>query len=127
MRARGFDHEARRIRGWQGSQRRQRRPKVVCGEAQLAGVARQPFMVVYRMSDGMRPGRQLGEQEKGNEKESVQPIHGAILTPIIQKPRFPTSSALNSRRFGGPPSFTCAAVMLNDERNLKQADSKIGN
>ncbi|MBL8419534.1 MAG: hypothetical protein JNK92_02765 [Dechloromonas sp.] len=84
-------------------------------------------MVAYRMSDGMRPGRQLREQEKGNEKEPSQRIHGAMLTSIIQKPRFPISSALNSRRFGGPPSFTCAAVMLNDERNLKQADSKIRN
>ena len=82
MRARRFDHETGRIRGWQGSQRRQRRPEVVCGKAQLAGVARQPAVIIHRMADGMRPRRQLREQECGDEKEMAQRIHGAILTPM---------------------------------------------
>jgi hypothetical protein len=55
----------------------------VGGEAKLANVARQPALVVLRVADGMRPSRQLGEQENGNEQESAQRSHGAILTPII--------------------------------------------
>ena len=34
------------------------------------------------MADGMRPRRQLREQECGDEKEMAQRIHGAILTPM---------------------------------------------
>lgn len=82
MRAQRFANEPLLGGGRQGNQRRQRRTEIVGGEAQLANVTRQPALVVLRMTDGMRPRRQLGEHENGNEKEMAQRIHGAILTPL---------------------------------------------
>ena len=36
---------------------------------------RQAILVACRMLDGVRPGRQLGEKESGNEKEVAQLKH----------------------------------------------------
>ena len=44
---------------------------------------RQPALVIRRMPDGMRPRRELGEQECSDEEEVVQPIHSAILTLMV--------------------------------------------
>ena len=78
-----FGDKRGRSGGWQSNQRRQRRPEVVRGEAQFTGVIRQSAVSVQRVADGVRPGRQLGEQENGNEEEPAQRIHGAIPTPMI--------------------------------------------
>lgn len=53
----------------QGGQRRQGRPQVVSGKAQLAGMGEQRPFLARGMLDGMHPRRQLGEEENGNEKE----------------------------------------------------------
>ena len=75
------------------------------GEAQLANVARHPDVIVRRVADGMRPRRRLGEQENGNEKESAQPIHGAILTPIIG----PSSRRVRQAADSGTALLVCWA------------------
>lgn len=49
--------------------------EVVRGQAQLAGVDRQRSVLPRRMLDGMRPRRQLGEDEGEDEKEMAQRIH----------------------------------------------------
>lgn len=59
----------------QGEQRRQGCPEVVGREAQLADMGRQRPFLAGGMLDGMRPRRQLGEEENGNEKELAQRIH----------------------------------------------------
>ena len=66
----------------QSSQRRQRRTEIVRRQAQFAGMRRQAFLVVRRMPDGMRPRRQLGEEENGNEKEMAQRIHSESLVDL---------------------------------------------
>ena len=44
-------------------------------QAKLAGMRRQAVIVARRMLDRMRPRRQLGEEEHGNEKEVAQMKH----------------------------------------------------
>lgn len=51
-------------------------------QAQLASMRRQAFLVVHRMPDSMRPRRQLGEEENGNEKEMTQRIHNLSLVHL---------------------------------------------
>ena len=63
----------------QSHQRWQRCAEIMRRQAKLAGMRRQTILVVRRMPDGMRPRRQLGEAENGNEKEMAQRIHGASL------------------------------------------------
>lgn len=64
-----FGNEQRNDDRWQGRQRRQGGAEIVRRQAQLAGVRRQPALVVRRMPDGMRPRRQLCEEKDDNEKE----------------------------------------------------------
>jgi hypothetical protein len=66
----------------QGDQRWQRRTEVMRGQAKLAGMRGQARLVVRRMPDGMRPRRQLGEEENGNEKEMAQRIHSVSLIDL---------------------------------------------
>lgn len=44
-------------------------------QTQLAGMRRQTLFVARRMLDGMRPRRQLGEEDGENEKETAQMKH----------------------------------------------------
>ena len=67
----------------QDRQRRHGDAEVVRHQTEFAGVRRQPALVVHRVPNGMRPCRQLGEEENGNEKEMAQRIHGLSLTQII--------------------------------------------
>ena len=82
MRVQRFGDEQRNNDRRQGRQRRQGRAEIVRRQAQLAGVRRQPALVVRRMPDGMRPRRQLGEAEDDNEKEMAQRIHRASLVGL---------------------------------------------
>ena len=66
----------------QSGQRRQGRSEIVRRQAQFAGMRRQAFLVVRHMPDGMRPRRQLGEEENGNEKEMAQRIHSESLVDL---------------------------------------------
>ena len=59
----------------QGRQRRQGGTEVMRRQTKLAGVRRQPAFVVHRVPNGMRPCRQLGKEENGNEQEVAQRIH----------------------------------------------------
>ena len=59
----------------QGSQRRQGGTEVVRRQTELAGVRWQPALIVRRVADGMRPCRQLGKEENGNEQEVAQRVH----------------------------------------------------
>jgi hypothetical protein len=73
-----FRNEPGRLHRWQGGQRRQRRTEIVCGKTKFASMRRQAILVVRRVPEGMRPRRQLGEQENGDEKEMAQRIHGLV-------------------------------------------------
>ena len=59
----------------QGSQRRQGGTEVMRRQTELAGVRWQPALIVRRVADCMRPCRQLGKEENGNEQEVAQRIH----------------------------------------------------
>ena len=52
----------------QSRQRRQRRAQIMRCQTELADMGRQAIVIARRMLDGMRPRRQLGEEENGNEK-----------------------------------------------------------
>ena len=65
-------------------QRRQGGTEVMRRQTELAGVRRQPALVVSRVPDGMRPRRQLGEEENGNEQEVAQRIHAVTLVLLCQ-------------------------------------------
>ncbi len=45
----------------------------------------QSTLVIRRMPNGMRPRRQLGEEENGNEKEMAQRIHGNSLVDLNEQ------------------------------------------
>ena len=59
----------------QSHQRWQGCTKIMRRQAKLAGMRRQTILVARSMLDGMRPRRQLGEEENGNEKEVAQLKH----------------------------------------------------
>ena len=59
----------------QGHQRRQGRAEIMRRQAKLAGMGRQTIFVACRMLDSVRPRRQLGEEEHGNEKDAAQMKH----------------------------------------------------
>ena len=59
----------------QGRQRWQGRTEVMSGQTKLADMGRQAIIVARRMLDGVRPRRQLGEEEHDNEKETAQRKH----------------------------------------------------
>jgi len=59
----------------QGGQRRQGGTEVVRRQTELAGVRWQPALIFRRVADGMRPCRQLGKEENGNEQEVAQRVH----------------------------------------------------
>lgn len=44
-------------------------------QTKLADMGRQAIIVACRMLDGVRPRRQLGEEEHDNEKETAQMKH----------------------------------------------------
>jgi len=54
-------------------------------QTKLAGMRRQAILVARRMLDGMRPRRQLGEEENGNEKEVAQRIHDVSLIDLDEQ------------------------------------------
>ncbi len=66
----------------QGGKRRQAGAEIVRRQAQLASVRRQAALVVRHMPDSMRPRRQLGEEENGNEKKMAQRIHEPSLAGL---------------------------------------------
>lgn len=83
MRMQRFGNEQRNDDRRQHHQRRQRGPEIVCRQAKLANVlCRQATLVLRRMPDGMRPRRQLGKEEDGNEKEVAQRIHRLSLVGL---------------------------------------------
>ena len=45
----------------------------------------QAFLVIRCMPNGMRPRRQLGEEENGNEKEMAQGIHSGVLVNLDEQ------------------------------------------
>lgn len=67
-----FRRQMGKRKGWQSSQRRQSRPKIMGSEAKLAGMRRQTLLVARRMLKRMRARRQLGEEQDNNEKEVTQ-------------------------------------------------------
>ena len=69
-------HHRQSDQRWQGS------TEIVRRQTQFAGMRRQAFLVVHHMPDGMRPRRQLGEEENGNEKEMAQRIHSVSLVDL---------------------------------------------
>lgn len=69
----------------QGCQRRQGGTEVMRRQTQLTGVRGQPAPIVRRMLDGMRPRRQLGEQEDGDENEMAQRIHELSLIDLDEQ------------------------------------------
>jgi hypothetical protein len=77
-----FGYELRGGDGQQRNDRGQRRTQVVRCQAQFAAMRWQPILVIRRMPDGMRPRRQLGEEENGNEKEMAQGIHSESLVDL---------------------------------------------
>ena len=77
--------ELRRRHRRQDRERRQGRAQVVCRQAQFAGVLRDTALVVRRVPDGVRPRRQLGEQENGNKKEMAQRIHERNLIDLDEQ------------------------------------------
>ena len=66
-------------------QRRQGGTEVMRRQTELAGVRRQPALIVRRVPDGMRPCRQLGKEENGNEQEVAQRIHEMILVDLDEQ------------------------------------------
>lgn len=53
-------------------------------QAKLAGMRGQRFVIARRMLDRMRPGQQLGEDERGNEQEMTPDRHSfSGLRPIV--------------------------------------------
>lgn len=76
MRMQRFGNEQRHDDRRQHHQRRQGGAKIVRRQTEFANVlCRQTALVLRRMPDGMRPRRQLGEEEDGNEKKMAQRIH----------------------------------------------------
>ena len=51
-------------------------------QAQRAGMRRQTVLVIRRMPDGMRPRRQLGEEQDSNEQDVTQGTHGLSLIDL---------------------------------------------
>lgn len=70
-----FRHQLNSLHRWQGHQRRQGRTEIMCRQTKLAGVGWQAILVARRMLDGVRPRRQLGEEDCQNEKETAQMKH----------------------------------------------------
>ena len=54
-------------------------------EAQFADMLRQAVLLRHHVLDGMRPARQLGEQEDNNEQEMAQGIHGICLIGLDEQ------------------------------------------
>lgn len=78
-----FRVQLRRQHRRQRRQRRQGRAEVVRSQAQFAsGMGRQAMLLVRRMPDGMRPRRQLGEEENGDEQQMAQRIHEGSLVDL---------------------------------------------
>ncbi|MBS1138928.1 MAG: hypothetical protein H6R13_381 [Proteobacteria bacterium] len=90
----------------QNRQRWQRGAKIMRCQAKLASMSRQAVLVARRMLDRMRPRRQLGEEENGDEKEATQMKHLFSLSGLhyvrMAKPR--TQSTCTSRPFKYSPS-----------------------
>ena len=74
-----FRHQLNSLHRWQGHQRRQGRTEIMCRQTKLAGVGWQAILVARRMLDGVRPRRQLCEEEDGNEKEAAHLKHRVSL------------------------------------------------
>lgn len=49
-------------------------------QTKLAGMRRQTVIIARRMLDGVRPRRQLGEEEHDDEKETAQMKHPVSLS-----------------------------------------------
>ncbi|MBS1131690.1 MAG: hypothetical protein H6R16_2692 [Proteobacteria bacterium] len=90
----------------QSHQRWQRSAKIMRRQAKLAGMRRQAFLVASRMLDGMRPRRQLGEEENGNEKEVTQLKHLFSLSGLhyVQMAKVLAQSTWTSSPFKYSPS-----------------------
>ncbi len=99
-----FGDEQRNDDRRQGRQRRQGHAEIMRRQAQLAGVRRQPALVVRRMPDGMSPRRQLGEAEDNNEKEVAQRIHNVSLIDLDEQAFeiFAFRKVQGYRMIGGP-------------------------
>ena len=69
MAAQRFGNELRCDDRRRQHQRRQGGAQIVRRQALFADMRRQAAVVVRRMRDGMRPRRQLGEEENGDEQE----------------------------------------------------------
>lgn len=96
----------------QSHQRWQRCAKIMCRQAKLAGMGRQAFLVASRMLDRMRPRRQLGEEEDGNEKEVTQLKHLFSLSGLhyVQMAKILAQSTWTSRPFKYSPSGKFSAT-----------------
>lgn len=75
-------------------------------QTKLAGMRRQGTIVARRMLDGVRPRRQLGEEEHDNEKEAAQVKHLFSLSGLhyIQMAKPPAQSTCTSRPLRYSPS-----------------------
>lgn len=76
----------------QGHQRRQGRAEIMRRQTKRADMRRQAIIVARRMLDGVRPRRQLGEEEHDNEKETTQMKH---LFSLSGQPYVPMAKRLS--------------------------------
>jgi hypothetical protein len=83
--------------------RRQCRPEIVGGQAQLARVPGQPAVLVRCMADRMRRRAQLGEDKNNNEKKMAQGTHGLASIDLDEQPFeiFPFGKVQGDRMVGG--------------------------